>query len=308
MSSSGWLSETAKSLFTAIHVMNIPKIKEIIGAHPDIINKNLTPHINVLTLCIMMDSPLDLIQNLIDNGADINKCAGRPNFNATPLVWSLIRNVEESSEFEIARLLINNGADINYRGSNCLSPLEAIIKGDVGGKDGAYHPDEVGMKKKILNFLFNTRDSEGHRVQVEYDPKIFGLAKSIHGPAFEEFVRQKFNKQAARNITAAEEAWRGNKSESSGFVKIPENVLYGKIFPLLGGPEGSLKPDGTRAHLHPKFVLPTLKSGVKIPKGLERPYSQLYEWAEKVRKNSAIRNISQRKPKGGRRRRTRRHR
>ena len=278
------------SLLNAIYYKNIDKIKEIIEAHPDKINEGIgVGGHSVLSFSVLEDSPLDLIEFLIEKGADVNKCDEGFQPRRTPLIWSLIRNVGESPDFEIARLLIKNGADINYRGGNCPTALEAVIKDDVGTKDHRYHAHEVGIKKKILNFLFNIRDSEGHRVELDCQYKdedgltIFELAKEKHGAAFEAFLRTKCSAQAARNITAAKAAWNGNKSESSGFGRIPRNVLYGELFPLLGGPEGSLRPNGTRRRLHPAFVGPMLKSGVKIPKGLEKPYSELYGWARNVR-------------------------
>ena len=332
-----------RSLLNAIYDKNIPKIKEIIEAHPDIINKNVIPRISVLLFSILQDSPPDLIEFLIEKGAHVNKCEDfRPK--RTPLIASLIRNVEESSDFKTARLLIKNGADINYTGGNCPTALEAIIKDIVGAKDGSYHSEQVDMKKKILNFLFNIRDSEGRRAEIDCQYKdedgltIFDIARENNGVDFEAFLRKKCSAQTARNITAAEAAWRGNKSESSGFGKIPRNVLMGPIAGYLGAPRGKRR-NGTSRNLHPAFVGPILKSGVKIPEGLERPYSQLHDWAKNVRlgtsKARAMRNSAEglvslsqrpyyvrpngktvryrsqqlnRNKKGGRRWRTRRHR
>jgi hypothetical protein len=265
-------------LLTAVYHKNIPKIKEIIEAHPDVINRNITQHLSVLSHSVIRGLPPDLIEFLIEKGAYVNN---------RDLIISLLHNLDESSDFEIARLLIKNGADINYTGGNFPTALEAVIKDDVGAKDGSKHSDQVGMKKKILNFLFNIRDSEGRRVELDCQYKdedgltIFELAKEKHGAAFEAFLRKKCSAQIARNITAAEAAWMGNTSESSGFGRIPRNVM-GEIYESLGAPRGK-RPDGTRRHLHPAFVGPILKSGVKIPKGHERQLSQLYEWAKNVR-------------------------
>lgn len=338
-------TDIRRSLLMAIYDKNVPKIKEFIEAHPDIINKNVLDRISVLLFSILQELPPDLIEFLIEKGAHVNKCEGWPP-KITPLIASLIRNVEESSDFKTARLLIKNGADINYTGGNCPTALEAIIKDSVGAKGGSYHPYQVDMKKKILNFLFNIRDPEGRRVEIDCQYKdedgltIFDIARKNNGSAFEAFLRKKCAR-AARNITAAEAAWRGNKSESSGFGKIPRNVLMGPIAGYLGAPRGKRR-NGTSRSLHPAFVIPELKSGVvagttvKIPEGLERPYSQLHDWAKNVRlgtskaramRNSAeglvslsqrpyyvrpngktVRHRSQLKTKGGRRRRTRRRR
>jgi len=314
----------------AMYDKNIPKIIEIIEEYPGIVN-NPTHHYNltVLSYSIVNDFPPDLIQFLIDKGADVNKC---DDWNRTPLIRSLNGYVGESPDFEIARLLIKNGADINSRSDNCASTLEAVIWG----------PAPLGVQKKILNFLFNIRDSEGRRIEIDCDYKdergftMFELAKEVGGADYEAFLRKKCNEKYARNISAAEEVWHGNKEGNSGFGRIPKNVLYGNIGRFLGVPEGPLKPGGTRRYLHPAFVMPTLKSGVIIPKGHEEPLSKLYEWAEDVRKGTskaratheAARGLvslsqqphyrrnngktvtfhSQRKKVGGRRRRTRRRR
>jgi hypothetical protein len=321
-----------ESLFRAVHEKNIHKIKKIIQAYPDIINKK-NNDVSVLYRAVLYNLPPHLIQFLIDNGAHVNTCDGL-RFKDSPLILSLIRNVEAPYNFEIAKLLIKNGADINYQGGNCPTPLEAIIKDDVGTQIGSYHPSQVSMKKKILNFLFNTRDSEGRRIEVDCHSKIFELARENHGADFEAFLIKKCNEKYARNITSAEEAWRGNKSGNSGFGKLPRNVM-GKIYESLGAPQGSLKPDGTRRHLHPALVKAKLR-GLTIPKGQERSLAELHSWAEGVREGTSkaratheaaqglvslsqqrpyytshgktVRHRSQLKLRGGRRRRTRRRR
>ncbi len=264
--------------------MAVEQIKKIIKVRPDIINRDVIDRISVLSYSVLQDSPPDLIEFLIEKGADVNKCEDAGT--GTPLIWSLIRNIGESPDFKKARLLIKNGADINYTGGNCPTALVAVIKNAVGAKDRSYHPNQVDMKKKILDFLFTARDSEGRRLEFDCQINTFINAKDYNGEDFEAYLKKKCNRQAARNIAAAKEVWMGNKgytSKRSGFGEIPINVLYGHIFPLLGGPEGPRKSDGTRAHVNPAFVGSMLRSGVKIPKGLETPYSQLYEWAENVR-------------------------
>ena len=276
---------------TIIHILNGIVDK---GERTNIINTNLYEHSeNILFMSLWYGLPFDLIKYLIGNGAEVNKCSngrGPTVYYSTPLIVSLLHNV---GDFKIATLLINNGADINYNsyqleGDMCHTALEAVIKDVVVERDGLglrASANQVDMKKKILNFLFNTRDSEGHRVQVDYDPTIFELAKLKHGPDFEKFVRQKFNNMFARNITAAKAAWMGNKgytSERSGFGKIPEEVLMGPIAQLLGGPKGPLKRDGTHAYPHPETVLPLLR-GVTIPNGQRGSLAKLYNWAKIVR-------------------------
>ncbi len=273
-------------LKSAIYHKNIEEIQKIIKAHPHIINRDVINHYSVLSYSVLQDLPPHLIEFLIGKGADVNKCEGWPR--GTPLIWSLIRNIGESPDFETATLLIKNGAHINYTGGNCPTALVAVIKDAVGAKDRSYHPNQVAMKKRILDFLFYRRDSEGRGVELDchYKDKngltIFELAENNDGEDFKRFLRKKCN-EPARNITAAKAAWNGNSSGSSLYGQLPEEVLMGPIAQFLGAPPGKPRKGRPNSYPNPAFIVPTLKSGVQIPKGQERELAELYKWARNVR-------------------------
>jgi hypothetical protein len=290
-----WVRDPDGYLYQVIMREDISEIKWYFREHPDKINEEIKSigGSSILPISVKMGLPPDLIQFLIDKGARVNN---------RDLITSLMNNVDESSDFETARILINNGADINYR------LLNAVIKGYVAGKDGLYPPDQVGMKMKILDFLFGIHDSEGRRVELgcHYKDKdgltMFKLAEEKHGADFEAFLRKKCNEQAATNINSVLAAWEEN--QTSGIGRIPLDII-GRVAEYLGGPTEQ-HPNGRIRHVHP-YLMSSILRGATIPKGHEGPLIKLREWEARI-KSKVRAPASQGKKVGGRRRRTRRRR
>lgn len=284
-------------LYHVITRGGIDEIKWYFTEHPDKINEGIKSmgDYSILSTSVRMGLPPDLIQFLIEKGARVNN---------RDLITSLLYNVDESSDFETARILINNGADINYR------VLEAVIKGYVGGKYSSYSPDQVGMKMKILDFLFGVRDSEGRRLELDchyknkYGLTMFKLAEEKHGPDFEAFLRKKCNEHAATNINSLLEAWQENQTsgKKSRIRELPLDTI-GRVAEYLGGPTEKY-PNGRNRRVHP-YLMPSMLRGATIPKGHEGRLIKLREWEALMKKRA---RASQRNKVGGRRRITRRRR
>lgn len=295
--------DVVELLQEAVSSQNTDELKKWIEENPHKINMKIGDD-TVFSYCIDYEFPLDFIEFLIDKGAVFNTCVGTPPNKmslfakiCTNIINELIykeepRKFEESHNLKIAKLLIKNGADINYESKDCASAAEAIIDHDtpVLAAAGRRLPRLIDSKEKVLKFLFNIRDSEGRRILIDCcsgrdGNKFLERARENHGPAFYAFLFEQCHMSVGRNITAAKTAWLGNKSENSGFGKLPKNVLMGPIAQYLGSSYHTREP-GRRGYLHPELIIPTLR-GVTYRRGQERSLAKLYSWAEGVREGTS---------------------
>jgi len=134
------------SIHDAIIEGNIETVKQHIAAGTDVNAKNnhgQTPLYHACLPFIHTDNPVEIVELLIENGADVNvKATNITGWTPIHQASQILRN--DTTAVDIIELLIENGADVNAKdaiGSTPLDHAETMEIADLlrkhGGKRGA---------------------------------------------------------------------------------------------------------------------------------------------------------------------------
>ena len=105
------------NIFEAAATGRIQRVRELLKRDPGLV-KAYSP--DGWTALHLNWGHLDIVELLLDNGADIN-AVSRNRFTATPL-----QGAAAAERLELARLLIARGANVNCRGEEGVAPLHEV--------------------------------------------------------------------------------------------------------------------------------------------------------------------------------------
>ena len=139
------------SIIAAAHDGNIEAVKQHIAAGTDVNAKNNQEETALYHACmpfIRTDNPVEIVELLIENGADVNvKSTGITGWTPIHQASQILRYEDnDTTAVDIIELLIENGADVNAKDRIGLTPLHhaatmQIVKlliakgGDVNAQD-----------------------------------------------------------------------------------------------------------------------------------------------------------------------------
>jgi ankyrin repeat protein len=104
------------NVYEAAGTGQTPRLRELIGADPSLINSHSFDGFTPLGLAVFFGHP-ETVNALLDAGADVN-VASNESMKVSPLA-----SASAAGQLEIARVLIAHGANVNARASGDFTPL-----------------------------------------------------------------------------------------------------------------------------------------------------------------------------------------
>ena len=99
---------------------NLPKFKQLLDAHPEIINQRYSKDITTLLNSAAYWGRVEAVEELLNRKADVN---AKNIYGHTPLYYCIDHNGTK----EIAQMLLDHGADFTIANSDGKTPLKVAI-------------------------------------------------------------------------------------------------------------------------------------------------------------------------------------